>query len=367
MKKRNTSALRLAAVGLSITLGLILTLALGGTLYLRHLLGSVNHVDPQTAPTLTQEELDAYLATEATAGAENTAPTMEPEDVEFGEHDTQIGGEESEILNILLIGQDREPGEIRARSDSMILCTFNKKEKTLTMTSFLRDLYVKIPGYRDNRINASYAAGGMSMLNKTLETNFGIHIDGNMEVDFAQFADIIDLLGGVELELRQDEARVINRVTGSDLTEGTHLLTGAQALAFARIRKLDSDGDFSRTERQRTLITALISAYKDAGLSTILPLAKQILPLITTDMSSDTILEYASELFPLLTDATIISQRIPADGTYSAKTIRGMAVLVADLDAARLLLQDTLNGNQTQLGSDSGSQHRQSRNRKIFP
>lgn len=224
---------------LCFVLGLILIVMLVGTVYLQHLLGRIHYVDSGTAPTLSPEELDAYLATQPEEI--NTAPTMDPEDVTFPDYDADIG-RDSDIINILLIGQDRREDETRARSDSMILCTFRKSEKKLTMTSFLRDTYVKIPGYGQNRINVAYAAGGMSLLNKTLENNFGVHIDGNVEVDFYQFADIVDLLGGVEVDLRNDEAQWVNRETGSGLSEGTNLLNGQQALAYARIRKLDADG-----------------------------------------------------------------------------------------------------------------------------
>ena len=202
---------------LCFVLGLILIVMLVGTVYLQHLLGRIHYVDSGTAPTLSPEELDAYLATQPEEI--NTAPTMDPEDVTFPDYDADIG-RDSDIINILLIGQDRREDETRARSDSMILCTFRKSEKKLTMTSFLRDTYVKIPGYGQNRINVAYAAGGMSLLNKTLENNFGVHIDGNVEVDFYQFADIVDLLGGVEVDLRNDEAQWVNRETGSGLSEG---------------------------------------------------------------------------------------------------------------------------------------------------
>ena len=200
---------------LCFVLGLILIVMLVGTVYLQHLLGRIHYVDSGTAPTLSPEELDAYLATQPEEI--NTAPTMDPEDVTFPDYDADIG-RDSDIINILLIGQDRREDETRARSDSMILCTFHKSEKKLTMTSFLRDTYVKIPGYGQNRINVAYAAGGMSLLNKTLENNFGVHIDGNVEVDFYQFADIVDLLGGVEVDLRNDEAQWVNRETGEITT-----------------------------------------------------------------------------------------------------------------------------------------------------
>lgn len=340
MSRRRNSLKRAALSFLCIVLAVVLTAMLSVTLYFQYLLRQINYVEHDETPTLSQEQLNEYLAEENDADA--NAPSMDAGDVEFKEHTTQIGGKGSGLVNILLIGQDRRPGESRARSDTMILCTFNKHTKTLTMTSFLRDLYVEIPGYQHNRINAAYAAGGMSLLNETLKENFGIHIDGNIEVDFNQFAQIVDLLGGVTMELRQDEADVINRDAPGTVSAGTQLLTGQQALAYARIRSLDADGDFSRTNRQRKVISALLDAYKNASLSTILSLLDDILPMITTDMNDVKIIAYATELFPMLSGADIVSQRIPADGSYSGKMINGMSVLVADMDASRQLLEDTL-------------------------
>lgn len=341
MKKQTSPNRRGRLMVLCFVLGLILIAMVIGTVYLQHLLGRIHYVDSGTVPTLSPEELNAYLATQPEEV--NTAPTMSPEEVTFPEYDTQIGSD-SDIIHILLIGQDRREGEYRARSDSMILCSFHKTEKKLTMTSFLRDTYVKIPGYGQNRINVAYAAGGMPLLDKTLETNFGVRIDGNVEVDFYQFADIVDLLGGVELELRNDEAQWVNRETGSSLTEGKNRMDGRQTLAYARIRKLDADGDFSRTNRQRKVITALMDAYRDSSLTTALSLLEQILPMITTDMTDREVLGYAVSLFPLLAGGEVVSQHIPAAGTYSSRNIDGMAVLVADLEANRRLLEETIGG-----------------------
>lgn len=347
-KSRNRGSLRLQRFALSllcIILGVILAAMLAVTVYFQYLMNRINYVDPEDNITLSEQELQEMLSDE-TAATDPAAPTIDPGTVDFGTPDIQIGGKNSNIVNILLIGQDRRPGEARARSDSMILCTFNKDTGQLTMTSILRDLYVRIPGYQDNRINASYAAGGMQLLNDTLEENFGIRVDGNVEVDFGQFSSIIDLIGGVTIDLRQDEANLLNRHLGSGLTAGTNLLTGAQALEYARIRSLDGDGDFSRTNRQRKVLEAIVDAYKSASLKTLLGLLDDILPMITTDMSNLQIIGYALELFPMLKDVQIVSQRIPADGTYSGQMIRGMAVLVADMDAARALLEQTLLGKE---------------------
>jgi len=160
-------------------------------------------------------------------------------------------------------------------------------------------------------------------------------------VDFSQFSQLIDILGGVEIELRKDEAALLNKELGCDLSAGKQLLNGQQALSYSRIRKLDADGDFSRTDRQRKVMTALVDGYRSAGIPTLMKLLKQILPMLSTDMSESRLLLLALEVFPMLPDLTMSSQSIPAPGTYADKTIDGMAVLVADMDAARKLLQET--------------------------
>ena len=109
----------------------------------------------------------------------------------------------SNIKSILLIGQDKREGESRQRSDSMILATLDKDQGTVSLTSFMRDLYVAIPGYSTTRINAAYAYGGMDLLDQTLEENFGVKIDGNVEVDFEVFQVLVDKVGGIDLELTQ--------------------------------------------------------------------------------------------------------------------------------------------------------------------
>ena len=254
-----------------------------------------------------------------------------------------IGGKDSGMVNILLIGQDSSSNDV-SRSDTIILCTFQPESGRITLTSFLRDLYVKIPGWQNNRLNAAYAHGGRELLQETLLENFGISIDGCIEADFSHFSQIIDALGGVTIDLRQDEAAVINKVTAGNLTKGTHLLNGDQALAYSRIRNLDSDGDFSRTERQRILLFSLMDRYKDAGLLTILSAVTDTLPMISTDLSKKEILLLAVKLFPLLDSPDVTDQRVPADGDYSYETIRNMNVIIADPKDIHNQLLDTLIG-----------------------
>lgn len=319
--------------------GLIFVLMLCSTLVFGFLMDRVELSRPEELPKLSQEELDQFLGV-SMSYSEETPQIIHTETVDSGDW---VGGWNSGIVNILLIGQDRREGEARARSDTMILCTLHPDHRKITMTSFLRDLYVPIPGYQDNRINAAYAAGGAALLQQTIEENFGVHIDGCVEVDFSQFSSLIDLLGGVTMELRQDEADFINaNLSGTLLSAGEQLLSGDQALLYARIRKLDADGDFSRTNRQRKILSALLQSCKNASLPAMLELAQQAIPMLSTDMKEGKLLLLAAQIFPGLSKIEIVSQQIPAEGDYRMETIDGMSVLVPDLEAARALLQESL-------------------------
>lgn len=324
-RKQHDTFARWAMKLLCSLLALVLVLLLGATALFQQVLGKIHYTQP-VADFGTR--LSGFVSNLASEG--------------FGAESGLIGGTGSGIVNILLIGQDRREGEETARSDSMILCTYHRKTGNVTMTSFLRDLYVPIPGHHNNRINAAYSEGGAALLDRTLRENFDLHIDGNIEVDFSQFSQIIDLLGGVQLELREDEAAEINKETGSGLSAGVQVLNGEQALTYARIRKLDADGDFSRTSRQRKLMNALLGSYRNIKWKDLLPLIDELLPLISTDMNYGRLVLLAMEILPKLSDAQITSQRIPADGTFTDEKIDGMAVLSADLEANRQLLRETL-------------------------
>lgn len=341
--KRRTSFKYKALKLLNCFLAVILVIMLGVTLLANALMNRMNRTDG-SIDAMSFEEMQAYLASQLAEEGSVNGPSVNENDVNWGEMVSTLLGDSDSVVNILLIGQDRRAGESRARSDSMILVTVNKDTKQIVLTSFLRDLYVQIPGYGSNRLNASYVWGGMELLNETLEQNFGIYVDGNVEVDFNQFAQIIDMLGGVEMELRSDEASLINKEVGGSLTEGKQTLNGNQALTYARIRKLDANGDFSRTERQRKLINALLGEVKDAGLIKLVSLVNDVLPMVTTDMTNSQILGHVAAVAPMLSSASITSQQIPADGAYSYASINGMSVLLADMDANRQILRETLGG-----------------------
>ena len=241
------------------------------------------------------------------------------------------------LVNILLIGQDRREGEDRQRSDAMILCSFNPKNNKLSMISFLRDLYVQIPGYEDNRLNAAYAYGGFDLLKETLELNFGISVDGCLESDFEGFEKIIDTVGGVDIELTAKEAEIV----GNSASEGLCTLNGKQALTYARIRKIDSD--FQRTERQRKIMGAVFEKAKSYSLTELAMFFSEILPLMATDMTEDEMMALALSFSSSFRDIETESFIVPAEGTYKNAMIREMAVLVPDLyEIKKLIFEEYL-------------------------
>lgn len=328
-KKNNRAALRNTLVVLSIVLGFVLALLVAGTVYANYLLGKVNYVDKDaTVPTLSQEEIELVLNESEPEDPEFTGPELKEEDVELGT--APMLQEKSEnVVTILLLGADRRKNE-PARTDSIILCTLNKTQNTITLTSILRDTYVRIPGYKSNRINAPYVFGGAPLLEETLEYNFGIEVDGYVEVDFSHFAKLIDLLGGIELEVTAGISNFIYSESGTLVKTGKQLLNGEQALHYSRYRGTAA-GDLDRTNRQRVVLSTLLNEYKSKSMTELLGLLDDILPMVTTDLTQDEILGYFMDFFPMLANAEIVSRRIPEEGAYRSARIDGMAVFVPDI------------------------------------
>jgi len=352
-QKNNDAWQRYVLIALCVVLFLSLIALIFITAYVETALNRISRPSDSTE-TLSSSEIEEILKPQDTVSPDFTGPTYNPEEITLPtlSPDDPIFAEDG-IINILLIGQDRREGEDRQRSDAMILCTFNTNKKTITMTSFMRDLYVQIPGYEANRLNTAYQLGGMSKLDETLAINFGAHVDANVEVDFYGFMKIIDLLGGVDIHLTKAEADHLNAVGDVDipeddgvwnLVEGVNHLNAQQALAYSRIRALDSD--FARTQRQRNVISAIIQAYKDQSWTQMERLLWDILPLITTDMTNSDIIGYAAQLFPMLSGATIVTQRVPEYGMYENAMVTGInEVLIPDLVKIRNHLKNTIMAN----------------------
>lgn len=285
--------------------------------------------EPTTVPPTTDEATDPDDPTQDTTEA-TTEPTTPPTTAPQIQWPVMEEFKDDQIINILLIGQDREPNSSAGRSDSMILLSLNKRTNSICMTSIMRDLYVQIPGYSDNRVNAAYRFGGMPLLNATLKKNFGLNIDGNVAVDFEQFKKIIDILGGVDVNLTAAEAAYMRGRGYTDVQQGNNHLGGAAALEFCRIRSIDSD--HGRTERQRRVLTSLANKAKGIGAGQALAFVNQILPYVKTNLSDAQIVSYATTGLSMLTSGgSLKSGKIPQNGDYTSEYIRGMLVMLPNL------------------------------------
>ncbi len=219
------------------------------------------------------------------------------------------GGEKmysKNVINVLLCGVDSETGDASSgRSDIMMLVSINKKEKKITMASFLRDswTYMRVPREDGSsydyyfKMNAAYNKGGPATLMQTIENNFKVEIDEFIAVDFNSFPKLIDALGGVEVDVQEYEAKYIRRTSKQkDFPIGKATLNGTQALIYSRIRKCDADSDISRTRRQRSVIRGLINSAKTATKGQLLNAFKQVSGYLRTGYSQ-------SEVFGLVAQA----------------------------------------------------------------
>ncbi len=209
------------------------------------------------------------------------------------------------ILNVLLIGSDASSTEEgrasitdKGNTDVMMLVSINKSEKKIKLVSFMRDSYTYMDQFDSYaKLNAACANGGAPYLVETIENDYKIEIDGYALVDFDSFKDVIDVLGGVRVDV---PAYIANHLTvearGEYFPKGEKvLLNGKQALDFARVRKTDKDGDVSRVARQRQVVNALIDKCVNASLSDINEVFDVILANVRTNIPKKDILSYATK------------------------------------------------------------------------
>lgn len=345
-----------------ITLLVIIALCVGvGVWYYNYLLGMITRPDDiVTVPT------EATSATQAPTEVqeETTVGTTSPEET------WPVIVSDQNITNILLIGQAARAGEEALIADTMILCSINRETETLTLTSLMRDMCLVWPAYVDytgqtrtgnNRINMAYnmgyrwannnVQGGMDVLSNIVEYNFGVPVDHCVEVNFELFDEVMDLMGGMDVELSEEEVKYLkdnfpNSNTAKTLEPGMCHLSPYLTLGYARMRKV-GHGDYERTERQRRVITYIIDELRGMNILEINKLFQTVLPLITTDMTNKEITNYAFEFIPMLKNLKLQSQRIPFEGNEMSvprETENGTDWMIApaDLKATARQLQESI-------------------------
>ena len=209
------------------------------------------------------------------------------------------------IENILLIGLDGTNDKFPKRSDKMIILTIDKLNKSLKLTYLARDTLVKIPGRGEEKLTHAYAYGQEELLMQTINENFDLDIKDYAVVNFKSFIDIVDIIGGVDINVNEKEIHHLNEVIKECYgvnhedtknieyitSSGNHNLNGYQALAYARIRKLDTI--YKRDERQRLILTNIAHKLSDVSISKYLQIAKSILRHIKVNIAFNKIIDLA--------------------------------------------------------------------------
>jgi len=253
-----------------------------------------------------------------------------------------------EIINIALFGIDAGDNEF-GRSDSIMILTVDPVHKKLKLSSIMRDSYVNIPGYGMDKLNHAFAFGNSVLALQTLNENFNINVDNFISTNFSNLPKIIDKLGGITINLTDEEVPLINsyassRGSSSTVTgSGSQFLDGDLALAYSRIR-YTAGGDYERTSRHRTILSAIFDKIKDTPVTQFPTLLNDFLPFIQTSFSTSDLLNLGTTISQIGT-TEIIEDRFPRDDSSQGKTINGIYYLTFHEEATKSQMQNFIYEN----------------------
>lgn len=293
----------------------------------------------------------------ATCVAEESYIVDEAEWAAAVEADNSVSAEEStdedDWTNVLLLGCDSYTTKEQQRTDSMIILSVNMKTSEVKMTSLMRDTWIKSSsskGYR--KLTELCAVGGPQLTIQAINENFGTNIDKYALISMAGIAEVIDLVGGLDLDVTEAERKALNKglfdlsgLSGMEKLqqsgEKVHL-NGNQATAYARIRKIDSD--YVRTERQRTVLIALAEKIRGgASAATLLTIVDVLLEYVETNLSLVEIMSLAS--VGLTADLSSAKQlRLPADGTFESGMFGNVWCIKPNFDKNKKILREFIYG-----------------------
>lgn len=268
---------------------------------------------------------------------------------------------EDGVVNIALAGLDARGKDSDSRTDSIMMATIDKNNKEVKITSFMRDMYVPIPGKRNKyKINDAYFFGGPDLMMKTIRQDFNVNVQYYVTIDFKAFQDLVDKLGGIDLTVKPYEVKEINYYIkevnwgNPDFIKGSGYqhLSGQQALSYCRIRHVGYN-DYERTQRQREVLSLMVKKARKLNITKIPGLFNTVLPYIRTNIPAEKLLSLGVSVFRF-GNTPISTLRIPVDGTYSEQVINQQDVLVPDFNKnTDLLKQFIISGNAAQDNSNT--------------
>ncbi|WP_455390883.1 LCP family protein [Frisingicoccus sp.] len=350
-KQGRGKKLSVAAKVFLIVISVLLSLLVVAAFFAKYYLDKVNYAEKETSTFADKEVIAEYFPEESSSKSEEILKMDEK--LKENAMITEDSVNHKDVYNILVIGSDIRNKDEMGRSDAMILLSVNQKKKTIYMTSIMRDIYASIPGYGNNRINAAYAFGGADLLMETIKENFGVEVDKYISVDFYSFVDIVDILGGVDMEVSDEEVGImndyiseLNRLNGREKDEyklsggGKLHLNGTQALAYSRVRYV-GNADFERTNRQRKVLGQAFEKAKTADILTLNQLLNSALSKVTTNLDKSEVVSLMLKV-PAWLKYDLESCRIPVEDSYQFMQVYGMSVLGIDFDKNRQYLKETI-------------------------
>lgn len=275
-----------------------------------------------------------------------TPPVSSAENKTYTEPDLS-----EEVSNVLVVGIDGRNKDDNVRADSIIVISINPGTKKISLVSFLRDMYLEIPEHGKNKLSLVYKLGGANLIESTIETNFDILIDHTVIVNMEAFENIINSIGGIDIELSEDEAKYLNKTNYisnkqyRNVIAGKQRLNGNQALGYVRVRMVPTiqgeNGDLGRTARLRSVLSAVIEENSKKELSELTKVITNVIPSVTSDLSLSQMINYMDTVLEGDLDTTTLS--IPVKDSYTTKVQDGMSVMEVDLDKNIKLLNQILN------------------------
>lgn len=244
-----------------------------------------------------------------------------------------------QIVNVALFGIDARSNSGRGLSDAIMIASIDCKHNKVKLTSVMRDSLVEIDGHGKHKINSAYSRGGAELAIKTLNQNFDLNITDYVTVNFYQLADVIDALGGIEVEVsdavRKNANKYIKEVADAEGLKyypikeaGLQKLNGAQAVGYARVRYV-GNADFQRTERQREVLQKLFEKVMAKSAFEYPALLSKLLPMVETSLTNKEILSLGTNLI-IGGKPEFEQARFPIDGEYRSNG----SSLIYDMDAA---------------------------------
>jgi LCP family protein required for cell wall assembly len=263
--------------------------------------------------------------------------------------------EGTERVNILFIGVDSRNPDERPRSDTMLLASLDPVSKQVALFSIMRDTYVDIPGYGQHKINAAFANGGPELLIETIQKFLNTKIHYYVATDFNGFVKIVDSIGGIDVNVKEDMVHADDGVNDINLKAGQQHLNGHQALQYVRYRG-GLRADFERTERQREVVKLVANEMKSPGNLIKLPsILHEIKPYIQTNLGGDDLWRLAA-LGLNLDTANMKTEQLPPDTALQETTNRyGEAILLPDIEATRAHFRRTIQSTDEGDGNRSGT------------